>query len=197
MKIFGSIGRIGSGKDEVIKYFGRQCGLPVISVGDMVRQMASDQGLPLTRENLHEVSSKIFRDKGKDYFMSLALDKMKENGWEEAGITGIRTPEDVRFLKDKLDRDFVLFHVYVGDPRTRYRRLRGRRSERDPHDYDAFEAQDADEEAMFHVEDASAMADYSLDNHRTREDLHRQIDKIVQEECLGLDLVRNKEADHA
>jgi dephospho-CoA kinase len=44
MNIFGSIGRTGSGKDEVVKYLSSKYGLPVISVGDIVREMAAHGG---------------------------------------------------------------------------------------------------------------------------------------------------------
>jgi dephospho-CoA kinase len=179
MKIFGSIGRIGSGKDEVTKYLSNKYDLLVISVGDIVREKAAEEGLALTRENLHRVSAERMRKYGKDYFMCLVLKRIRENKRDQAGITGIRTPDDVRFLKQYVGKDFVLFHVLVADPHVRYERIRERRSERDPETYDDFLEQDKTEEAMFHIEEASAMADYSLDNSRTLEDLHRQIDEII------------------
>jgi dephospho-CoA kinase len=197
MKIFGSIGRIGSGKDEVIKYLSKECGLPMISVGDIVRQIATDEGLPPSRDNLHHISSQLFREHGKTYFMNLVLQRVMDKGWEKAGVTGIRTPDDVRHLKHRLDGDLVLFHVYVDDPRLRYERVTQRKSARDPEDYQSFIAQDTEEETMFHIDEASAMADYSLDNSGTREDLHREIDEIVSEECPALESSRSKGANHA
>ena len=179
MRIFGSIGRIGSGKDEVIKYLNRKYGLPIVSVGDIVREIAAEQGLPLTRESLHRISSEALGKYGKDYFMGLVLKRIRDHRWEQAGVTGIRTPDDVRFLKKHIGRDLVLFHVFVAEPDIRYERISQRRSERDPQSYHDFLRQDRAEEKMFNIEEASSMADYSLDNSGTLADLHRQIDEIT------------------
>jgi dephospho-CoA kinase len=196
VKIFGSIGRIGSGKDEVIKYLSSKCDLPVISVGDMVRKMAADKGLPLTRRSLHDMSATLFHKHGKYYFMSLVFNTIQHNQWERAGVTGIRTPDDVRFWRRRLGDDFVLFHVYVDDPRVRYERVRQRKSERDPQDYSHFMEQDKEEESLFHISEATDMADYRLDNSGNREDLHRQIDKMIEEECIDLGQAKSEGTDH-
>ena len=76
--------------------------------------------------------------------------------------------------------NFILFHVSVEDPHIRYKRLTLRNRKGDPKSYDEFLEQDRREEKMFHMKKASSMADYSLDNSGTREDLHRQIDAIMQ-----------------
>ena len=88
MRIFGSIGRIGSGKDEVIKYLNRKYGLPIVSVGDIVREIAAEQGLPLTRESLHRISSEALGKYGKDYFMGLVLKRIRDHRWEKLASPG-------------------------------------------------------------------------------------------------------------
>jgi len=108
MKVFGAVGRIGSGKDEVVKYLSAQYGIPAISIGDIVRDMAEDRGLEPSRENLEHLSSEAVRKHGEGYFMKLALERIRSNHWKSAGVTGIRTPEDVRFLKRRLGDDFIL-----------------------------------------------------------------------------------------
>jgi len=194
MKVFGSIGRIGSGKDAVVKYLSKRYGLPVVSVGDMVRERAAEEGLSPTRKELHRLSSRMIREHGKEYFMALVLKRIEDRGWEKAGITGIRTPEDVRFLRSRLGDGLVLFHVYVGDDHTRFERMRRRNSPRDPQTYEDFLEEDREEEAMFRIEGASAMADYSLDNSGSLEDLHGQVDAIV-EDGAALEAVRGGRHD--
>ena len=67
MKIFGAIGRIGSGKDAVVDYLRNKYDLPSVSVGDMVRDMAKEKGLSFTRENLEQIASEAIRKHGKEF----------------------------------------------------------------------------------------------------------------------------------
>jgi dephospho-CoA kinase len=179
MKIFGAVGRIGSGKDAVVDYLSDRYNLASVSVGDMVREMAKEKGLPLRRENLEQVASEAIRNRGKEFFMKRVIERIREKHWNRAGVTGIRTPDNVRYLKEEIGENFILFHVYIEDPHTRYKRLTRRGREGDPQSYEDFLEQDQKEEETFHITQAASMANYSLDNSGTLEDLHRQIDAIL------------------
>jgi len=179
MKIFGAIGRIGSGKDAVVDYLSEKYNLPSVSVGDIVRKMAEEKGLSLSRENLEQIASESIRKHGKEFFMKRVIEHIREKGWNRAGVTGIRTPDNVRYLKQEMGENFILFHVYIDDPHIRYKRLTRRGREGDPQSYHDFLEQDHNEEETFHIKQAAAMADYSLDNSGTLKDLHSQIDEIM------------------
>ena len=179
MKIFGAIGRIGSGKDAVVDYLRNKYDLPSVSVGDVVRDMAKEKGLSFTRENLEQIASEAIRKHGKEFFMKRVMERIREKGWDRAGVTGIRTPDNVRYLKHEIGENFILFHVYIEDPHIRYRRLTRRGREGDPQTYEDFLEQDRKEEEKFHIKQAASMADYSMDNSGTMEDLHRQINNIL------------------
>ncbi len=187
MKIIGAIGRIGSGKDAVVDYLSHKYNLPSVSVGDMVREMAEEKGLSLARENLERIASECIGKHGKEFFMKRVIQRIREKGWNRAGVTGIRTPDNVRYLKHEIEEDFILFHVYVEDPHIRYKRLTRRGREGDPQSYEDFLKQDRKEEETFHIKQASAMADYSLDNSGTLEDLHLQLDEIMPGVLPGRD----------
>jgi len=185
MKIFGAIGRIGCGKDEVVKYLNAEYDIPIISVGDFVRAMAEDRGIEPSRENLENISAEAIRDHGQEYFMKLALKRIRSSHWKNAGVAGIRTPEDVRFLKRDLGGDFILFHVYVDEPYIRYQRLVRRKRAGDPNNYNDFAEQDRHEEKTFRTEEATSMQDYSLNNSGTLQDLHRQLDAKLKYAVSG------------
>jgi len=51
-------------------------------------------------------------------FRQAAGGQNTSNGWKVAGISGIRSLEDVTALKEKLGRDFVLINVYISDPQV-------------------------------------------------------------------------------
>ena len=172
MKIFGAVGLNGSGKDEVVRYLQREYDVPYVSVGDIVREMARENGVLLERENLHRISAERINRFGGDYFMRLAIERSEQNGWDTAGIASVRTPEDVSYLKDKFGCDFILFHIFVSDPRIRYERTRKRARARDPQTYDEFLEQDRAEQSLFGISQAIKRADYSLNNDKSIEHLH-------------------------
>jgi dephospho-CoA kinase len=184
MKVIGVIGLNGSGKDEVLIYLRARYGLPFLSTGEMVREIAAKEGKEPTRENLQEISQRYFREFGKGCFVKMSVEKIRQNGWAIGGITGIRSADDIQVLKNRLGKDFVLINVYVSKPEVRYERLLKRSEERDPHSYEEFLRQDSNEEELFHIQTAAQFADYSISNDGTLEDLHREIDRLVAEKGL-------------
>ncbi len=184
MRIIGVVGQNGSGKDEVLKYLRTKYDIPFLSTGDMVREIARKEGLETTRENLKVISERCFRDMGEGCFVKLVVEKIRSSGWQTAGISGIRSINDVRILREKCGKDFVLVDVYVSDPRQRYNRMVNRAEERDPKSYEQFMKQDKAEEELFHIQDAEKQANYHISNDGTLADMHTAIDRLVSEEGL-------------
>jgi len=184
MRIIGAVGQNGSGKDEVLKYLHSRYNISFLSTGDAVRELAKKEELEATRENLKAISEKCFRDMGEGCFVKLIAEKIRSLGWKTAGISGIRSIEDVRILRGIFGSEFILVDVYVSDPQQRYRRMLDRGEERDPQSYEQFTKQDNAEEELFHIQAAEKEANYSINNDGTLTDLHRAIDKLVSNEGL-------------
>jgi len=184
MKIIGVIGQNGSGKDEVLKYLWAQYGVLFLSTGDMVREIAAKEGKEPTRENLQEISERYFREFGRGCFVKLAVEKIQQNGWVVGGISGIRSSDDVKVLKDKLGADFILINVYVSNPKVRFERMQARHEDRDPQTYAQFQRNEKAEEEIFHIRSAAQSADLSISNDGTLEYLHKEIDNLVTQKNL-------------
>ena len=184
MKIIGVIGKNGSGKDEVLKYLCDRYDVPFLSTGDIVRGIAAKEGKEPTRPNLQAISDKYFKERGEGCFVRMVVDKIQENGWKVAGISGVRSSKDVDILRGELGRDFVLIDVCVTDPRVRFDRMAKRGEGRDAKAYNDFVKQDKAEEKIFGIEKAAAKADYSLSNDGSLEDLRKLIDKLVSKKEL-------------
>ena len=184
VKVIGAIGQNGSGKDEVLKYLRSKHNIPFLSTGDVVREIASKEGLEQTRENLGKISDRYFREFGKGYFVKVLADRIRHSGWKIAGISGIRSLDDVSLLKDIFGTDFVLIHVYITDTHVRYSRMTKRGEERDPQSYQELLRQDEAEEKLFSSKEAENHADYSISNDGTLDDLHREIDRLVSDKGL-------------
>jgi len=183
-KVIGVVGKIGSGKDEALKYLMAKYGVPYMSTGDLVRQIAEKEGMAPTRENLETISEQCFIQMGKGCFVKMVAEEIKKRRWEIAGISGIRAPADVHALKEIFGDNFILLRVDVTDPKLRFQRILQRHEGRDPAKYQEFEVQDRSEEEIFHIGKTAAMADFSVKNDGTLDDLHRQIDKLVKSKKL-------------
>jgi dephospho-CoA kinase len=184
MKIIGVIGKNGSGKDEVLKYLRDRYDVPFLSTGDIVRGIAAREGKEPTRPNLQAISDRYFKERGEGCFVRMVVDKIRENGWKAAGISGVRSLKDVDILRGELGKNFVLIDVYVSDPNVRFERMLKRGEGRDAKAYEDFVKQDKSEEKIFGIEKAAAKADYSLSNDGLMEDLHKLIDKLVSKKEL-------------
>lgn len=124
--VIGAVGLNGSGKDILIMRLHDQFGIPMISIGDIVRDIAREEGVAATRDNLHEISERYIAKFGKEYFPQRVITKIEEQKWPIVGISGIRTPTDIRTFQKHYGKNFILIHVEVTDPRVRFERMQRR-----------------------------------------------------------------------
>jgi dephospho-CoA kinase len=181
MKVIGVVGLNGSGKDEVVNYLNKKYGVPLISVGDIVREIASKEGIEPTRDNLDAITKRYFSQFGEGYFVKQVVEKIRLNKWKVVGISGIRSPKDIAIVKEAFKQDFVLTYVYISDSKVRYERISKRGSKRDQASYEDFLKQDKISQELFHIQDAIKLADYSIPNDGSLEDMHNAIDNLVNE----------------
>ena len=80
----------------------------MISIGDVVRELATNDGLELTRENLHATSKKYMTAYGQDFFPKQIIKKIKESDAPCYLVSGIRPPSDAQLFKDAFGEDFFL-----------------------------------------------------------------------------------------
>lgn len=179
VKVIGVVGEIGSGKDEVLKYLSARYDIPYISTGDIVRDIARKENIEATRENLAKISKRCFNELGRGCFIRRAAEEILHRGWQIAGISGVRSPEDVAIMKDLFGKGFILIRVDISDPQIRFERVRLRHEERDPLTFSQFLEQDRNEENTFHISRTGREADYILNNDGSLDDLHKQIDMLV------------------
>ena len=178
-------GRNGSGKDTAAEYLRDAYGYAIYSTGEVVRQMARKRGEALTRDSLHDISREMIEEYGREVFVKTLLDQVRQNGVDRAAFVGIRMPQEVAYLRERLGDRFLLATVYDGDPQTRYRRTQDRGEPRDRQSFEEFKQQDEREDEMFGIERTIAMADVNLDNGGSLDELRADIDDSIPDEVLG------------
>lgn len=117
--------------------------------------------------------------KAMERISSFGVDRLEEDAPVAAGVSGIRRPIDAETFRERYAGDFLLVHVRVKDPETRFRHLRERNKPRDPEEFEDFLAQDQHEEDMFQIGETLRMADEVLCNDGSLEDLHRHVEEKI------------------
>jgi len=179
MRVIAAVGRNASGKDELADYVHRRCDVPVLASGDVARDIAQEQGIAPTRDNLHRLSRQAMAEHGEDFFMQCLIDQIEAHDWPAVVISGVRTPADIRTLRAHFGPDLLVVHVAVDDPKERYRRMQARDAPRDPESYEAFLRQEREEEDMFSVSQAIRRADVTVENDTTLEAFYRRIEETI------------------
>jgi dephospho-CoA kinase len=190
MKVIGIIGKNGSGKDELANYLHQSYGLAVLSVGELVREIATAENVVPSRNNLLDISGHYLAAHGKSYFREKIIEKIERKKWDAVGILGIRTVHDVQTLRECFGKDFILVHVQTNDKETRYERAKGRNEVWDPQTFIEFLSFEEAEESQFGIAAAEAKADVVIDYDRTEEEFRQDVEQLVVKPFLSEELVR-------
>jgi dephospho-CoA kinase len=179
--VIAAVGKNGTGKDFFLEYLAKTYDLPMISIGDVVRELATNDGLEHTRDNLHKTSQKYMGKHGQTFFPAQICEKIKASEHENYLVSGIRPPSDVQVLKDAFGSDFVLVDVVITDDAVRYARMAARGSQRDNVGVEEFRRLDAQEESIFHTSESEKMADVVIKNDGTAEDFFAAADAFYKQ----------------
>ncbi len=182
--IIAAVGKNASGKDYFLDIISKQFGIPVISFGDCVRELADKEGLVHTRENLQYISEKYMTTYGQDFFPKMMAEKIKDMGTDTILVSGIRPPTDAELFKNEFGDNFFLVAIVLESDRMRYERMVARGSARDNVTYEQFLALDAREEELFHTSKTMDMADYTfVRGDYSDEVYHEKIRQFYLEYC--------------
>ena len=180
MKIIAAVGKNGTGKDFFLERIRDTYGIPMVSIGDIARELAAGDGLELTRENLHRTSQKYMGQFGQTFFPEQIAKKIRESSAPAYLISGIRPSSDVCFFKEQFGEAFLLVDIVVSDDAVRYARMLARGSARDGGSAEKLREFDAAEEAKFRTSESEAMADLVVLNDGSAEDFYAAIEEFYQ-----------------
>jgi dephospho-CoA kinase len=109
MKVVGVVGLPASGKGEFSR-IARECGIPVVVMGDVIRQIAREEGLPETDGSLGAVASRLRQDQGLAAVASRCLPVIERTRGALIVVDGIRGEAEVGLFRRHF-RDFVLVGI--------------------------------------------------------------------------------------
>lgn len=171
-------GMAGSGKTTLSGII-RELDLRVITMGDVIRELAKQKGLEPTRENMGHLAEEI-RKGGPDAVARRCMEMLKKGPEGLTVVDGIRSLAEVNTFKDEFD---VVLIALWASPLSRYKRLARRGRSDDPKTWEEFKDRER-RELGFGIGDAIASSDYMIKNDDGIDTL-----KPAFEEIMGL--IRN------
>ncbi len=188
MKVIAFVGYPLSGKSTAAQV-AREMGIPVVVMGDIVREEAARRGLELTDENLGKVASELREKEGMDAIARRCIPKIREEA-RKSGIVvvdGIRGIAEIEKFKKAFGDDFIL--IAIESPlEVRFERAKMRKRSDDVEKLKDLEERDRREE-RWGMREAMEIADFTVENTGDYEDF---VDKIRQ---ILLKLTRNVEVE--
>lgn len=168
-------GMPGCGKEEFIK-IASKAGLPIIRMGDVVREEASRRGIPTTDEGVGGMAHEERRKHGPDIWAKRTL---KRVSFDQVVIDGVRSLYEVQAFRKAFGNGLVIVAVHAS-PRTRYERISNRRREDDVLTAEQFKARD-ERELGWGLGDVIALADYMIVNEGSLEEFEREAKRVLNE----------------
>lgn len=167
-------GMPGCGKEEFVKV-ALQEGLPVIRMGDVVREEARRRGIFLTDEGVGGMAKEERRIHGPDIWALRTLERIKS---ERVVIDGVRSLAEVEAFR-KAFADCLIIVAVHASPRTRYARIASRRRRDDIATEEEFRVRD-ERELRWGLGQVIALADYMIVNEGSLEEFHRKAREVLK-----------------
>jgi len=183
--IIGLTGSFGSGKGVVTDYLVGK-GFKDFSARELIFEEGERRGLDrsLGRELTIPVANDM-RAKGGPAFIAVELYKKAKGAGGDAVLESFRAVAEVKKLQE-------LGGVVIGvdaDPHVRYKRIVSRGSETDDVSFEEWleherRESNPDDPTKQDIFGALKVSDYIVENNGTLEELHKQIDEILEKEKL-------------
>lgn len=177
--IIGVTGTNGAGKGTVVEYLVNQKNFKHFWVREFLVEEIEKRGLPVNRSSMREVANDLRKTHSPQYVVETLYNRAKESG-VDALIESIRALGEAQFLKE----NGVKIIAVDADEHIRYERVVARGSETDKVDFDTWVMEERREWANaepwdMDVPGVMKLANFTLTNNGTLDDLHAQIDEVV------------------
>lgn len=179
MTVIGTVGLPGSGKGEAAEV-ARGMDIPVVTMGDVVRQACRDRGLePETHHG--DVAQRLREEDGEAAIAERSLPMIRERLAESdvVLVDGLRSPAEVERFESAFGDEFLL--VSIEAPfELRAERLRSRGRERTDEDETELKKRER-RELDFGMGEVMEMADVTVENTDDLETFHERIGELLSE----------------
>ena len=177
MEVVAIVGMTGCGKSVAAGYF-EDSGYKKIRFGDITDKEIKERGLELTEANERSVREQLRKDYGMEAYAVLNLFCI-DLALKQAPVVidGLYSWQEYTFLKQYYSQRFCVVAIWAS-PQTRYTRL----AKRNMRPLTAEEAAGRDEAEVLNISKSGpiAMADYTVCNESSLEDLKKEVKKTIK-----------------
>ena len=165
MTVIGTVGLPGSGKGEAAAV-ARDAGIPVVTMGDVIRQECRDRGLdPATRHG--EIAQALREENGPDAIAQRSLPIIREHlddpDVDTVLVDGLRSGVEADRFEEAFGDDWVLVSIEAPFDVRKERITQRGRDNTDGGVGETLRERD-ERERGFGMDDAMARADVTIDN---------------------------------
>jgi len=164
MRVLGTVGLAGSGKGELATV-AREEGVPVVTMGDVIRQACRDRGLD-PAENHGMVAKALRQEDGPaaiaERSLPIVREAVSETETETVLVDGLRSMVEVEAFRDAFAESFRIVSIEAPFD-LRAERLAERGRDNSDSDLEALRARD-ERELGFGMSEVMQAADYRIEN---------------------------------
>ncbi|MCZ7393104.1 MAG: dephospho-CoA kinase [Candidatus Methanoperedens sp.] len=177
MKLIAFVGMPASGKSEAAA-IARSLNIPVINMGDVVREETAKRGLPPTDENIGGTGTALRREEGLDAVAKRCVPRIPLNS-RVAVVDGIRNIEEVNYFKKTFGDDFKLIAIHTPFE-LRFERVKRRSRSDDMSSMEELKRRD-EREKGWGLYSAIETADVTIENTGTIEKFRKQMEQLLRD----------------
>jgi dephospho-CoA kinase len=175
MKLIAFVGMPASGKSEA-SAVARSLKIPVINMGDVVREENARRGLPPTDENIGGTGTALRSEEGMDAIAKRCVPRIPLNS-PVVVVDGIRNIEEINYFKKTFGDDFKLIAIHTPFE-LRFERVKSRSRSDDMRSIGELKKRD-EREKGWGLEKAIEMADVAIQNIDTVDKFRKQIEELL------------------
>ncbi len=176
MKLIAFVGMPASGKSEAAA-IAKKFGIPVVNMGDVVREETAQRGLPPTDENIGGTGTSLRREKGMDIIAKRCVPKIRLIKTPVVVVDGTRNINEIEYFKKEFGNDFMLIAIHTPFE-MRFERVRKRARSDDMNSTEELKRRD-EREKGWGLDKAIEKADITIDNTQTIEKFQKQIELLL------------------
>lgn len=167
----------GAGKSEIADS-ALDLDIPVIVMGDIIRELTRTKGLEPTHENTRTTMLQLREESGPGAVAKICLNSLLNLNYDVVVIEGCRSLDEVEVFRSHTD-DLVIVGVHAS-PTTRFKRLQDRDRSDAPVDWPSFRERDL-REISVGLGGVIAMSDIMILNETSLEEFRSKCKSTMRE----------------
>ncbi len=179
MKIIAFVGLPLSGKSTAAKV-AEEMGIPVVVMGDVIREEVRRRSLELTDENAGKIASELRRKEGMDAIAKRCIPRIRDAASKSriVVVDGIRGIAEVECFRREFGDDFILIHI-DSPIELRFERVLKRKRKDDVASIEDLKQRD-ERELSWSMGEAIKVADFTIENISDLKDFVEKVRDILQ-----------------